>query len=238
MADSWEDLEEVEVKIPNVQKSSDWSWNVELEEAKELPVHTKKEAEKEPTSEEAQKKQPKKSQKTQLAKKIRERESRENTKKGGIAAKVENEDELMGMTEAERKKFLEALEREADFQNAKELFGNGGLDENQSLDSFVPQTEADLERFCVLVSRKLVEVTSNRKATTVLAFYKSLLKNVTADMKVEDIKDLAAHVNVLANEKLKANQEKKKGKQKKKAVVKVDAEDDLASLDDDYEDFM
>jgi len=33
-----EDLEEVEVKIPNVQKSSDWSWNVELEEAKELPV--------------------------------------------------------------------------------------------------------------------------------------------------------------------------------------------------------
>lgn len=63
------------------------------------------------------------------------------------------------MTEAERKKFLEALEREADFQNAKELFGNGGLDENQSLDSFVPQTEADLERFCVLVSRKLVEVT-------------------------------------------------------------------------------
>lgn len=49
---------------------------------------------------------------------------------------------------------------------------------------------------------------------------------------------MAAHVNVLANEKLKANQEKKKGKQKKKAVVKVDAEDDLASLDDDYEDFM
>ncbi|GJD10422.1 hypothetical protein Gasu2_46120 [Galdieria sulphuraria] len=219
MADSWEDLEEVEVKIPSDRKTSDWSWNVELEEAKELLVHTKKESEKQAAIAEVQKKQQKKGQKVQLASKIQERELRESTKKRGLAGKAENEDELMGMSEAERKKFLEALEREADFQNAKELFGNGGVDE--SLDAFRPETDADLERFCTLISRKLIEVTNNRRGAT-----------------VEDIKDLATHVNVLANEKLKANQEKKKGKQKKKAVVKVDAEDDLASLEDDYEDFM
>ncbi|EME31915.1 uncharacterized protein Gasu_09810 [Galdieria sulphuraria] len=236
MADSWEDLEEVEVKIPSDRKTSDWSWNVELEEAKELLVHTKKESEKQAAIAEVQKKQQKKGQKVQLASKIQERELRESTKKRGLAGKAENEDELMGMSEAERKKFLEALEREADFQNAKELFGNGGVDE--SLDAFRPETDADLERFCTLISRKLIEVTNNRRGATVLNFYKALLKNVTGEMKVEDIKDLATHVNVLANEKLKANQEKKKGKQKKKAVVKVDAEDDLASLEDDYEDFM
>ncbi|GJQ11478.1 hypothetical protein GpartN1_g3269.t1 [Galdieria partita] len=236
MADSWEDLEEIEVKIPSAQKSSDWSWNVELEEAKELPVHTKKEPGKQPSVAEGEKKQQKKSQKAQLASKIQERELRESSKKHGVVGKAEREDELIGMSEGERKKFLEALEREADFQHAKELFGNGNVDE--SLDSFKPETDADLERFCTLISRKLVEVTNNRRGGTVVNFYKALLKNVTSEMKVEDIKDLATHVNVLANEKLKANQEKKKGKQKKKAVVKVDAEDDLASLEDDYEDFM
>lgn len=105
------------------------------------------------------KKQQKKSQKAQLASKIQERESRENMKKQGLAGNAESRDELIGMSEAERKKFLEALEREADFQHAKELFGNGGIDENQSLDSFRPETDADLERFCSLISRKLLEVT-------------------------------------------------------------------------------
>eukprot|EP00871_Galdieria_phlegrea_P004342 jgi/Galph1/4909/GphlegSOOS_G3558.1 len=238
MADSWEDLEEVDVKVPLSNQDSNWSWNVEVEEAKEVLKPPKKEAVKQvPAASKAESK-PKKTQKSQLATKIQEREAKEASKKTSLSVQDEPQDELLGMSEAERKKLLEALERESDLQHAKELFGNGDVKEEQELDSFEPVTEEDLEKFCSILSRKLETVMSGKKPSLVVGFYKKLLRNVTSDLKVEDIKELVAHLNVLSNEKLKANQDKKKGKQKKKAVVKVDAEDDVLGLDNDYEDFI
>eukprot|EP00871_Galdieria_phlegrea_P001791 jgi/Galph1/2612/GphlegSOOS_G1294.1 len=242
MADSWEDLEEVDVKVPLSNQDSNWSWNVEVEEAKEVLKPPKKEAVKQvPAASKAESK-PKKTQKSQLATKIQEREAKEASKKTSLSVQDEPQDELLGMSEAERKKLLEALERESDLQHAKELFGNGDVKEEQELDSFEPVTEEDLENrkleTVMYPSQMLIPLQSGKKPSLVVGFYKKLLRNVTSDLKVEDIKELVAHLNVLSNEKLKANQDKKKGKQKKKAVVKVDAEDDVLGLDNDYEDFM
>jgi len=69
-------------------------------------------------------------------------------------------------------------------------------------------------------------------------FLKALNKKAMANMKIEDVKDIASTLTVLANEKLK---QEKAPKKKKGATRKatLNTKDDHASEEyDEYEDFI
>lgn len=70
------------------------------------------------------------------------------------------------------------------------------------------------------------------------AFLKELLRQTTAPLETEDVKDLVATLNVIVNEKLKAASAKKgKKAAKKKAPTKASAAAFEDMVDDEYDMF-
>lgn len=133
------------------------------------------------------------------------------------------------------------LVEEADFKNAKELFGDDKK-EGRSLENFIPKTEADFLEFAALLA---AQATTFSKSFHYLTLLKAFLRKATASLAASDAKELNAALTVIANEKLKAEKEatagKKKGGKKKQLNLGQGEEEDYRAgyveAQDDY-DFM
>ncbi|KAJ0260604.1 hypothetical protein HA466_0067850 [Hirschfeldia incana] len=135
---------------------------------------------------------------------------------------------------------MQRLVEEADYQSTAELFG--GKTEAKSVDVFIPKSESDFMEYAEMISRKLVPY---EKSFHYIGLIKSVIRLSVANMKSADVKDLAASVSAIGNEKGKAERDAAAGKKKtgKKKQLHVDKpDDDLVSgpygaMDDD-DDFM
>jgi len=127
------------------------------------------------------------------------------------------------------------LVEEADYENTKEMFA--GLDE--AVNTTTPKDDKDFEALAKILVDKfsyLEKINLHLYRTT---FLKCLFRNITANMKSDEIKELATILTTQSNEKLKIEKEKTKKKKvpaKKTSLnVERDMEDDGL---DDYSDFM
>jgi len=198
-----------------------------------------------------------KSKKKELEDKIKQRELEQAERNRQKA--LEQERMLAGLSPAERKKKIEELEREADLENAKDLFMDAAPQDasaeavndpedpdSLTLDSIVlkgASSKVD-EKFVELLVAKLQTVYNARKPERYLDLVKMIIRESSAELEVDDFKEIVNTCNVISNEKLKAKAaaQGKKKKVVKKVSVKMDRDDEpmpaRGALATDYDDFM
>ncbi|KAI9342644.1 eukaryotic translation initiation factor 3 subunit J [Obelidium mucronatum] len=149
-------------------------------------------------------------------------------------------------TAEERRKREEINMREADLQNARDLFGVT-LDKTPAvqasfIDTMKPKNREEFEAY----EKKLVEkISKHEKAAAYAQFVENLARDLCVSLGVDDIKRVSSALNVLANEKQKASKPSanKKGAKGKPVpvVAKASAGVDMTNyddVDDDFDDFM
>jgi hypothetical protein len=219
--DSWED-EEFEPPKPIVASTQASKWDDEDKE-EEAPAAW---------DDEPPKKDESKGGKKEVAKAKKPSGKKGQTGKSSGASKVVEEDEDPMV----KKRKDQLRVEESDFQNTQDVFS--GLDSVSVISTSDPKDEKDFEALADVLGKKL---TVYEKSFHYRGFLKSLLKHTTQNLKAEEIKDLAAALTVISNEKLKM--EKGGGKKKKVTAAKKALnvkEDDVRGPEDfdDYSDFM
>ncbi|KAJ8908412.1 hypothetical protein NDN08_005121 [Rhodosorus marinus] len=226
---NWEDEEE-EFEHKNLK--ANWDDEEEEEEPEEAPPA-------EPTQMSARKKKDK-----DLQAKIKEREEREAQYR---AAQRKQELNLEGLTDAEKKLARQKLVEDADFQNAKDMFMDGDSSDvkpetgTETLDGMSPKGSKELKKYSDLLVPKLIMVMDSNVRSHRLQFLKDVLRGATADLSVDDTKELSSHLNVISNEKIQVlkGPQAKKGKAKKKTTVKMERSQVLdAYVDDEFDGFL
>jgi len=146
----------------------------------------------------------------------------------------------------EEKKALEEQVKSSDFGHAVELFkdvkvdddnaalfGPGEPEQDKEIKlpemDFKPSTAKDFTRFASLVGSQLAPY---KESYHYLAFLKDLLKEATSQCDAEEIKELIAQLNVIANDKIKAANTKKKKAPKKTTVKKEAVFEDMVDEDE------
>jgi len=128
-------------------------------------------------------------------------------------------------------------------EDSDALFGGGDEKKSEkkeveakvdSLDSFVPETKEQFDKFGKLLAAR---ISPHQDSFHYLEFLKSLLKEVTESLSPEEIKELVSALNVITNTKIKNANVGKKGKKpaKKKVVKRGDLDEDM--VEDDYDVF-
>uniref|UniRef100_A0A7S0G7Z8 Eukaryotic translation initiation factor 3 30 kDa subunit n=1 Tax=Rhodosorus marinus TaxID=101924 RepID=A0A7S0G7Z8_9RHOD len=226
---NWEDEEE---EFEHKDVKANWDDEDEEEEPEEAPPA-------EPSQMSARKKKEK-----DLQAKIKEREEREAQYR---AAQRKQEIDMEALTDAEKKLARQKLVEEADFQNAKDMFMHGDSSDvkaetgKETLDGMSPKGSKELKKYCELLVPKLNMVMDSNVRSHRLQFFKDVLRGITADLSVDDTKELSSHLNVISNEKIQVNKgpQAKKGKAKKKTTVKMERSQVLdAYVDDELDGFM
>lgn len=137
------------------------------------------------------------------------------------------------------------LVEEADFELAKECFGDDAVD----LDKMIPKTSADFERYATLITLKYLRPYAS--STHYHTMLRTVMRKGCDPLNSSDTKDLETALGVIRNEKVKAEKPAAKSKKaQKKATLnsRGDGGGDLLAmtedaryrnevLDDDY-DFM
>jgi len=108
--------------------------------------------------------------------------------------------------------------RASDIQSAKDLFD--GLDASHVIDTANPKDENDFSALAELLASK---ITVYEKSIHYKSFLRSLLKSLAMPLKSDEVKDLAAVLGVVANEKLKSDKPAKKKKAAGPQIVKKGA---------------
>jgi len=220
MADTWEDLAE----------EDSWENYEEREEEEEKKKAAEEEAKKK-AEEEAKKK---KSKKTKDILAERDRKDRER------------EQHAVAMDRAAQQRMVE----EADFQNAKDMFGD--LATTGELDKFVPKSAADFAKYSGMLCDRATCFASDAHY---FDFVVASCKNLVAPMKSEDLRKVIAALNSTLNDKIKqekggqvsvaSRQKKRVQEQRAKALAlkqldeepDEEAEDEYSRYEDKY-DFM
>lgn len=153
---------------------------------------------------------------------------------------IQREKQLAEMDTTARKLEMQKIVEEADLDNARNLFmgQNSGADKfdaplaEKTLDSMQPKTDQDFMEYASLFTDKCRKFNSDpRRTSRYLLFVKEVMRGLTADLGVDDAKEIATHMNTISNMKLEEFKKAKGGAKKKsskKAAVKVDrAQDDM-----------
>lgn len=180
-----------------------------------------------------------------LAIKKREQEEMARAK----AKRDAREAELEAMSAIERKMEQQRLVEEGDMEHTADLFGKEAVaagkefgDVKQTIDNFTPTTENEFSKFAEMVGEKCRKLNTNpRRTTQYVNLVKDIMRQLTADLGADDVKDLSTHMGLLSNEKREAFKKSKGHKKKaasKKSHVKVDrAMDDMGNgRYDDFDD--
>ncbi|KAJ3025752.1 UNVERIFIED_CONTAM: hypothetical protein HDU68_006742 [Siphonaria sp. JEL0065] len=178
---------------------------------------------------------------------IAQRKAEEERKQQeALEAQLRKEEEEANNTETaeERRKREEKNIREADLQNARDLFGvtaDVPTVQESFIDTMKPKTREEFDAY----EKKLVEkISKHEKATAYAQFVENLARDLCVSLAVDDVKRISSALNVLANEKQKASKPvagKKGAKGKPVPVVaKASAGVDMTNYDDmdDFDDFM
>mmetsp|Transcript_34933 Transcript_34933/g.48447 ORF Transcript_34933/g.48447 Transcript_34933/m.48447 type:complete len:210 (-) Transcript_34933:404-1033(-) len=144
-----------------------------------------------------------------------------------------DEDETLADPVAEKLRRQKLVE-EADFELAKECFGEDAVD----LDTFVPKTEKDFLQYAGLVVGKYM--LQHERSAHYPSAMKQFLRKACSKMSAADVKELETSLGVLRNEKVKAEKPAKAGKKAtKKASLNSGTGcrggDDLLSMNEDAE---
>eukprot|EP00177_Eucheuma_denticulatum_P007698 GFKZ01013998.1.p1 GENE.GFKZ01013998.1~~GFKZ01013998.1.p1 ORF type:complete len:238 (-),score=68.26 GFKZ01013998.1:884-1597(-) len=158
---------------------------------------------------------------------------------------LERERKMNEMSAVERKMEQQRIVEEADMDNTRDLFMDGGSGEGgmappaePTLDNFKPVTDADFGKFARMVGDRCAELNTNPKKTLrYVQFVKDVMRGLTRDLGPDDTKELSTYMGFISNEK--RDQVKKqrgvKKKTNKKGQVRVDRADDMRN--DTYDDF-
>eukprot|EP01087_Luapelamoeba_hula_P007653 TRINITY_DN186_c0_g1_i1.p1 TRINITY_DN186_c0_g1~~TRINITY_DN186_c0_g1_i1.p1 ORF type:complete len:263 (-),score=85.38 TRINITY_DN186_c0_g1_i1:50-781(-) len=136
----------------------------------------------------------------------------------------------------EEKRALQEKVEQSDLENAKDMFGEldadnedmfGGATSSKSVAvDTEPKTAEEFKKRATTVA---AQCTKYQESYHYLEFLKQLAKDITTACSPEDVKELVAVLNVVANDKIKAQTTKKKRGPAKKVAVKKEAV---------YEDFV
>lgn len=158
---------------------------------------------------------------------------------------LERERKLNAMSSIERKMEEQRIIEEADLENARDLFMDGKVGNDDmappsepTLDNFKPVTDEDYKKFAAMIADRCTQLNSNPKRTLrYVTFVKDVIRGLTRDLGPDDAKDLSTFMGLLSNEKRDEFKKSKgiKKKTSKKANVRVDRADDMR--DDAYDDF-
>ncbi|KAJ3123133.1 Eukaryotic translation initiation factor 3 subunit J [Physocladia obscura] len=165
-----------------------------------------------------------------------------------VANRKKLEEELE--TPEERKKREERNIREADLQNARDLFAGVSSDASPPkaasfLETMAPKSKEEFAEY----EKKLVEnISKHEKATNYAMFVENLTRDLSVSLSVDEVKRISSALTVLANEKQKALKPAVGGKKKVGAakaipvVAKSNAGIDMTNYGaedyNDYDDFM
>ncbi|KAJ3411450.1 Eukaryotic translation initiation factor 3 subunit J [Chytridiales sp. JEL 0842] len=184
-------------------------------------------------------------QKKTLQQKIQERKEAEERKRMEALKKMKGEEGDGEETPEERKARLEKAVREADLENAKDLFGVGEVAVVPAKESFLetmrPKGRDEFVKFSQLLVAKLAV---HEKSPGYPSFVETLARDLSLSLSVEDIKKVSSTLTILANEKQKALKpaaNKKKGALKSVKTISKGGDLDTTNYDDVYnelDDFM
>ncbi|KAJ3314119.1 Eukaryotic translation initiation factor 3 subunit J, partial [Blyttiomyces sp. JEL0837] len=182
--------------------------------------------------------------KSTLKEKIAERKAEEERKKAEfLAAKtkqLEIDDLYAGETAQQRKQREEQSIRDADLENAKDLFGvnDKPVQEKSFIDTMTPNNKEEFDKYIKLLLEKFRKF---EKSPQFGYFVENLTRDLCVSLNVDDVKRIGSGLTVLANEKQKAAKPaaaKKKGAAKGKIAIKADTGGiDTTNYDDVYDDF-
>eukprot|EP00003_Mantamonas_plastica_P012500 TRINITY_DN2241_c0_g1_i2.p3 TRINITY_DN2241_c0_g1~~TRINITY_DN2241_c0_g1_i2.p3 ORF type:complete len:167 (-),score=78.66 TRINITY_DN2241_c0_g1_i2:386-886(-) len=150
--------------------------------------------------------------------------------------------------DAGKKSAQQAVE-DADVELSKELFSgfvdtSGGSSSGGGGGDFTignPQTEAEYLDLGVELGKRLLALEGSKHYFSLL---KVMLKEATAEMRSDQVKDVQASLNVVYNNRIKEERGPKKNKKKKKKNIKVargpidDVDDDYFNDSGEFDDFM
>lgn len=119
------------------------------------------------------------------------------------------------------------LVEQADYEAARELFGDAGL---KPLDSYLPKTLKEFEDFAAeLVSR---HVTPHRESKHFKAFVKALAKAAVEPLGPDEVKDVETSLAGIRSDKAKKKKEEEDKKKGVKKNLNVGKQGITAGLDD------
>ncbi|XP_012539547.1 eukaryotic translation initiation factor 3 subunit J [Monomorium pharaonis] len=234
MDEEW-DVDNVEGKFDLAMRSNKWEGEDEEEEVKdswEDVEEEKKDVEK-PAEVPKAKPKPKKA----LAERIEERE-----KKAREEAERKAKEKEEALTPEERRADLlrrQRLQEEADLRLAMETFGVSSESPSESLDTMVPDTKEEFERFGTALSEKINQFNKHAEFPV---FAEELIKSIALNLSSSYLKKVKVVVDNLLIEKQKM-EKTKKSKGKGKAKLKIEGDNTLLSeygdyVYDEYDDFM
>ncbi|KYQ51034.1 Eukaryotic translation initiation factor 3 subunit J, partial [Trachymyrmex zeteki] len=175
-----------------------------------------------------------------LAERIEEREKKA---KEEAERKVKEKEEAL--TPEERRVELlrrQRLQEEADLRLAMETFGVTEVSQNESLDTIVPDTKEEFERYGAALSQKINQF--NKHAEFPL-FAEELIKSIALNLSSNYLKKVKTIVDnlLIEKQKIEKGDKAKKNKGKGKAKLKIEGDNTLLSeygdyVYDEYDDFM
>ncbi|XP_011638654.1 eukaryotic translation initiation factor 3 subunit J [Pogonomyrmex barbatus] len=236
MDEEW-DVDNVETKFDLAMRSNKWEGEDEEEEVKdswEDVEEEKKDVEK-PAEVPKAKPKPKKA----LAERIEERE-----KKAREEAERKAKEKEEALTPEERRAEMlrrQRLQEEADLRLAMETFGVPETP-SESLDTMVPDTKEDFERFGTALSQKINQFNKHAEFPP---FAEELIKSIALNLSSNYLKKVKTLVDnlLIEKQKMEKGEKAKKNKGKGKAKLKIEGDNTLLSeygdyVYDEYDDFM
>ncbi|ORX94863.1 translation initiation factor eIF3 subunit [Basidiobolus meristosporus CBS 931.73] len=189
---------------------------------------------------------PAKPKKIPLAEKIRMRQEEEEKRKQQIA---EKKAAMAGDEDAAaRRARLQALEVEADIENATDLFSGVSVKDTEvgnKLTRLQPKTKEEFDEFSTVLLERINSTSKQVRPTVYMGFLEGFVRELASPLKDVEVRKLASILTTLANEKQRAAKDAAKGKKKTKkttATIKqvdaIDTTDYSRNLDDDFDDFM
>jgi len=178
--------------------------------------------------------QPKK--KKTLQQIIAEKEEKKRKEAEERKLKAEQESKNASPEEQNREKLRrQRMQEESDLRTAMETCG---VSASGTIDSLVPVDKDDYDNLRKLLVAKL---TPNEKCPLYIGFLEELLRDLTANLEVDDIRKLSSTVNTVVNEKIKLTKLTKGKKKNKGTSLKVER-GEMDTFDDygggEFDDFM
>ncbi|XP_003745102.1 eukaryotic translation initiation factor 3 subunit J [Galendromus occidentalis] len=178
--------------------------------------------------------QPKK--KKTLQQILAEKEEKKRKEAEERRLKLEAEAKNNSPEEQNREKLRrQRMQEEADLRTAMETCG---VSATGTIDSMVPVDKDDYDNLRKLLVAKL---SPNESSPLYVGFLEELLRDLTANLEVDDIRKLSSTVNTVVNEKIKMTKLTKGKKKKQGTSLKVER-DERDTFDDygggEFDDFM
>jgi len=240
MDEEW-DVDNVEGKFDLAMRSNKWEGEDEEEEVKDSWEDVEEEKKDVEKPAEAPKVKPK--PKKALAERIEEREKKAKEEAERKAKEMEE-----SLTPEERRAELlrrQRLQEEADLRLAMETFGvtqNAESQNAESLDTMMPDTKEEFERFATALSQKINQFNKHAEYPP---FAEELIKCIALNLSSNYLKKVKTIVDnlLIEKQKMEKGDKAKKNKGKGKAKLKIEGDNTLLSeygdyVYDEFDDFM